>query len=124
VPTVDVFRRYAGDGAAFSVEQAADGLWDGLANATELAERLAETRNDLEAPAIALVPEIEVVLGALRDTEACLFARMSGSGATCFALYADDAGAQAAAARLRGAHPHWWVMASRLRSVAPKAERA
>nr|WP_284734462.1 4-(cytidine 5'-diphospho)-2-C-methyl-D-erythritol kinase [Sphingosinicella terrae] len=70
-------------------------------------------RNDLEAPAARLVPEIEAVLAALADD--AVLARMSGSGATCFALYADRATRDAAAARLAAGHPDWWVLASRLR---------
>lgn len=71
-------------------------------------------RNDLEAPAIALCPVIAVVLAALRSTGPWL-ARMSGSGATCFALY-DSAGSRdAAAARIAAEHPGWWQMAGQLR---------
>lgn len=71
-------------------------------------------RNDLEAPAIVLCPAIADVLEALRDG-APLLARMSGSGATCFALYEDEAGRDAAAAALRQRHPDWWQMAGKLR---------
>ena len=68
-------------------------------------------RNDLEAPALSLAPVIGEVLAGLRDT-APLLARMSGSGATCFALYADAAARDAAAAAMpRG----WWQLAGRLR---------
>lgn len=71
-------------------------------------------RNDLEQPAIALCPVIADVLAALAVTQP-LLARMSGSGATCFGLYADEAGRDAAAARIRGDWPGWWQMAGRLR---------
>lgn len=71
-------------------------------------------RNDLEAPAIDLCPPIAEVLTALRDTAPWL-ARMSGSGATCFALYDDAAVRDAAAASLATAHPGWWQMAGALR---------
>lgn len=71
-------------------------------------------RNDLETPAISLCPEIAEVLGALRKTPAWLV-RMSGSGATCFALFdSDDAMAQAASA-LSASHPDWWQLAGHLR---------
>jgi len=75
---------------------------------------LARQRNDLEAPALARAPPIRDTLEALRATEGCRLARMSGSGATCFALYDDDAAAGAAAARLRSDRPGWWVAATRL----------
>jgi 4-diphosphocytidyl-2-C-methyl-D-erythritol kinase len=70
-----------------------------------------EGRNDLEAPAISLCPVIADVLAALRDTAPWL-ARMSGSGATCFALYETIEARDAAAAAMPSA---WWTMAGRLR---------
>ncbi|MCW1402719.1 4-(cytidine 5'-diphospho)-2-C-methyl-D-erythritol kinase [Novosphingobium sp. MW5] len=71
-------------------------------------------RNDLETPAISLCPVIAEVLDALRGTPAWL-ARMSGSGATCFALFdSDDAMAEAASA-LSASHPDWWQLAGHLR---------
>ena len=71
-------------------------------------------RNDLEPAAIALCPPIADVLAALRATE-CWLARMSGSGATCFALY-DTAEARAAAAQtIHAAHPDWWTLEGNLR---------
>jgi 4-diphosphocytidyl-2-C-methyl-D-erythritol kinase len=71
-------------------------------------------RNDLEAPALALCPEVGDVLAALRRTEAWV-SRMSGSGATCFALFDDSAARDAAAAAIAAAHPDWWQMAGCLR---------
>ena len=65
--------------------------------------------NDLEAPARSLCPLIAEVLAALGDAP---LARMSGSGATCFALHADEAGARAQAERLRNARPDWWIAAA------------
>lgn len=67
------------------------------------------TRNDLEAPAVAIEPAIAEVLAALRAHPSCRFARMSGSGATCFGIYADAPAARAAAARLVSARADWWV---------------
>jgi len=71
-----------------------------------------EGRNDLETPAIGLVPEIADVLGWLRGQPDATFVRMSGSGATCFAMFDDIAARDAAA----GACPaDWWHLATRLR---------
>ena len=71
-------------------------------------------RNDLEVPAIALVPEIAEVLAALRGTSPFL-ARMSGSGATCFALYENVAQADAAADAIACDEADWWQMKGKLR---------
>ena len=84
-----------------------------FADAAALFSALATTHNDLQPAAIALCPEIARVLAALRDTGAGL-ARMSGSGATSFGLFADKASAAAAAARIRAAEPGWWVAEGQL----------
>ena len=78
-----------------------------VADARVLASWLQGTRNDLEPPALALAPVIGDVLAAVRGCAGCLFARMSGSGATVFGLFADAAAQRAAAAAL--ADPRWWV---------------
>ncbi len=80
-------------------------LPDAWADAAAMARDLAALRNDLEQAAIGLCPAVAEVLAALRALPGCLLARMSGSGATCFALFADAAGARAAAAALPGG---WW----------------
>jgi 4-diphosphocytidyl-2-C-methyl-D-erythritol kinase len=67
-------------------------------------------RNDLEPPARAIAPAIDTVLAALSACPGATLARMSGSGATCFALF-DSAGARDAAAEAV-ARPGWWVMAT------------
>jgi len=71
-------------------------------------------RNDLEVPAIAQCPVIAEVLGALRDT-APLLARMSGSGATCVALFETMESLRTAQADLAAEHPGWWQMGGTLR---------
>lgn len=76
---------------------------------------LATQRNDLEAAAMVVQPVIGPVLAELRALPRALMARMSGSGATCFALFATPAEASAAAGRLRIAQPGWWVAATTLR---------
>jgi 4-diphosphocytidyl-2-C-methyl-D-erythritol kinase len=84
------------------------------ADAAALARLVETRRNDLTAPALALAPGISQVLGALEAEPGALVARMSGSGATCFALFADGSAAQAAAQRLSAIHPGWWVAAGKL----------
>ncbi|PLX36238.1 MAG: 4-(cytidine 5'-diphospho)-2-C-methyl-D-erythritol kinase [Hyphomicrobiales bacterium] len=77
--------------------------------AAELASFLATCRNDLEAPARALEPVIGDVLDALVAAPDCLIARMSGSGATCFGLFTDEAAAGEAAARIASSRSDWWI---------------
>jgi len=69
-------------------------------------------RNDLEAPARRLVPQIGEVLAALAGAS---FTTMSGSGATCLGLYASMSERDAAAARIAPAHPGWWMLKTGLR---------
>ncbi|PZT87920.1 MAG: 4-(cytidine 5'-diphospho)-2-C-methyl-D-erythritol kinase [Citromicrobium sp.] len=71
-------------------------------------------RNDLETPAISLCPAIAGVLAALRGTSPIL-ARMSGSGATCFALFENSAARDAAVDRIAEEHPGWWQLRGQLR---------
>ncbi len=71
-------------------------------------------RNDLEAPAISLCPVISDVLESLRSTSAWI-ARMSGSGATCFALFEDDAQRDEALEQIAAEHSGWWMMIGNLR---------
>lgn len=78
---------------------------------TALCDWLRATRNDLQAPAVALTPEIGRTLAALEATDPG-FVRMSGSGATCFALFETRAQAERAAGALRSAEPGWFVMAT------------
>jgi 4-diphosphocytidyl-2-C-methyl-D-erythritol kinase len=80
----------------------------------ELSAALAKDRNDLEQPAIALAPIIADVLAALRKSEGCRLARMSGSGATCFGLFETARAATMAARELRTRHPTWWIRATAL----------
>jgi 4-diphosphocytidyl-2-C-methyl-D-erythritol kinase len=73
---------------------------------------LARVANDLEPAAIALCPAVANVLAALAATPGCRCARMSGSGATCFGLYASDGPAAEAARVLAGHNRDWWVRAT------------
>ena len=70
--------------------------------------------NDLELPALALAPAIADVLTALRNQHGCELARMSGSGSTCFAVFASAVEAIKAAEKIHAAHPQWWVRATAL----------
>lgn len=78
----------------------------------DFAARLQSSANDLTEAAISVTPAIRDVLAALAALPGCVLARLSGSGATCFGLFADEAGARAAESELRGARPDWWVTAA------------
>jgi 4-diphosphocytidyl-2-C-methyl-D-erythritol kinase len=80
----------------------------------EYLQLLATQANDLESAAIAVEPVIAQVLVALRALTGCRLARMSGSGATCFALFSSAAAAIEAAQALSGKYPQWWVRLSAL----------
>jgi 4-diphosphocytidyl-2-C-methyl-D-erythritol kinase len=82
-----------------------------IADWVEVLERVP---NDLEAPALRIEPVIGEMLEALRSSAGVKLARMSGSGATCFAIFGSPADAHAAAERIRRDHPGWWVHAGTL----------
>jgi 4-diphosphocytidyl-2-C-methyl-D-erythritol kinase len=86
--------------------------------ASALARALMPCRNDLTEAAIGLVPEIAAALARLGRFPGCLLARMSGSGATCFALFADRAAAEEARAVVAAAEPGWWCAAGGFLSAA------
>jgi 4-diphosphocytidyl-2-C-methyl-D-erythritol kinase len=78
----------------------------------EFAARLQSSANDLTEAAISVTPAIRDVLVALAALPGCALARLSGSGATCFGLFADEAGARAAESKLRDQRPDWWMTAA------------
>jgi 4-diphosphocytidyl-2-C-methyl-D-erythritol kinase len=77
-------------------------------------EALAAGTNDLETPAMRIQPVIGEVIAALNATNGAWLARMSGSGATCFAIYENTADAQRASQKIQLDHPGWWVHAGTL----------
>lgn len=101
LPTATVFRALQG---RFSRAAKLPAQWP---DAAAMTSDLASLANDLEPAAITLCPAIGEVLGALRAQPGCLLARMSGSGGTCFGLFAEPAAAARAAMGL--ARPGWWA---------------
>ncbi len=75
-------------------------------------EFIAAQRNDMQQAACRIAPEILRVLHTLGTQPDCALARMSGSGGTCFGLFATLAEAERAAAAIKRAHPGWWVVAA------------
>jgi len=110
-PTGPVYRAYDASGAPGAADRPEP---PPLRTVRAAAEWLARCRNDLEAPALAMEPRIGEALDALKAEPESLLTRMSGSGATCFAVTATRADAEALAARLAAAHPGWWVKACTL----------
>ncbi|MGF1463533.1 MAG: 4-(cytidine 5'-diphospho)-2-C-methyl-D-erythritol kinase [Maricaulaceae bacterium] len=109
-PTGAVFRAY--DAAAPAALPAR--RWPSRLDRTELLERLRASRNDLEAPAGALTSAVTQTLTALSALPGVELARMSGSGATVMAVFADAEAARAAATALETAHPGWRLWSTRL----------
>jgi 4-diphosphocytidyl-2-C-methyl-D-erythritol kinase len=105
--TADVFRTRSG---VWSARAELPASWRDVG---DMADCLRQHRNDLERPAIALRPLIGAVLSALEAVPGCLLARMSGSGATCFGLFADAVAARQAASDLQ--QPGWWCWGGSLR---------
>jgi 4-diphosphocytidyl-2-C-methyl-D-erythritol kinase len=121
VPTKDVFaalRATSRSGAEFAEQPVAADRKQAVRPYAELVAALAADRNDLEEAAIRLQPAIAKVLAAIADLPGCALARMSGSGATCFGLFASSRLAASAARTLRGRHPAWWVRATVLGHLA------
>jgi len=108
VPTRDVFGKL---GLALGERRGAASEIDPgrLKDRDALVRYLESQPNDLEPPARALQPVISDVLAALAACDGSLFARMSGSGATCFGLFASEAAAATAAQRLSATYPAWWI---------------
>ncbi|MBU2961937.1 4-(cytidine 5'-diphospho)-2-C-methyl-D-erythritol kinase [Citreicella sp. C3M06] len=92
-----------------------------LSDAAGLIAFLRALRNDLEAPAIRVEPMIRIVLSALGAQRGCGLARMSGSGATCFGLFAREEDAQRAAENISREKPDWWVAGGLLGDQAQQA---
>ncbi len=106
-PTKAVFYRRSG---AFSPPSRLDpAAIATLGDAVDLARLLAPLGNDLTDAATGLVPAIGDVLTAIGESEGCLLARLSGSGATCFALFANQEHSEPGAQRLRQQYPGWWI---------------
>lgn len=107
-PTPAVFKARRGD---FS----GPGRWSTPpGDFADFVRRLATCHNDLTDAAISVTPQIRDVLGAIAALPGCALARLSGSGATCFGLFADAATAQDALRRMQAGHPAWWSLAAPL----------
>ena len=118
VATKDVFRELGlrnGELLVGATDVLEAPAWPELGGSiSDWVEVLETVANDLEAPALRIEPVIGDVLSALRDSAGVKLARMSGSGATCFAIYGAASDAHAGAEKIRRTHPGWWVHAGTL----------
>ena len=105
-----VFARCRAIGARESVER----LRGAIADVHALADALCERANDLTVAAGVLVPQVTAVLAFLESLPGALVVRMTGSGPTCFALFAEMDAAAKAAEACRAHEPSWWVARARL----------
>lgn len=110
-PTAAVYRAYDEDPSGGAELPSFPEQFD---DAREAAAFLSLCRNDLEAAAISVAPDVEETLALLRGEPETLLARLSGSGATCFALCDSDIEARGMAERISAHRPAWWVSACRL----------
>ncbi|HEX8661862.1 MAG TPA: 4-(cytidine 5'-diphospho)-2-C-methyl-D-erythritol kinase, partial [Brevundimonas sp.] len=110
-PTGAVYRAYDEGSAGLADRPEPPGSWATSA----VIDWLSEQRNDLEAPAVALQPVIGEALTAAAQLPGVRLARMSGSGATVFALFDTADQAAAAARRVTETHHDWWVRPAALR---------
>lgn len=104
-------RKPVSTGPIFAAWNGEDG---GAITGDSVREMMLSGRNDLQAPAIAYCPDIADALKALEQYDP-LLARMSGSGATCFALFEQAEQRDQAFAGLSRQHPQWWFMAGAVR---------
>lgn len=111
-PTAAVYKAFDAAGAMGEADRPP--LPEVIESVEEAAAYLSVLRNDLEPAAVRLEPAIAEVLETLREEPETLLARMSGSGATCFALTASDIEAEGLADRLQAMRPGWWVRRCRL----------
>ena len=118
VPTKDVFAALGlrnGELLVGATDVLESPAWpENGASIADWVEALSLVPNDLEAPAMRIQPVIGDVLAALHASRGALLARMSGSGATCFALFGGTAEAETAAQKILADHPAWWVHAGTL----------
>lgn len=108
VSTPEVFRRIE------NKTNPAMGDFPDFASVAKFTEWLATTRNDMQPAAISIEPIISDVLTAIEAQKDCLLGRMSGSGATCWGLFATQEAANIASQAISRAHPDWWCVATKV----------
>jgi len=108
LPTARVYRALAA--GLTSVAGQPSALLGSFSDLAGLVDAVRSHGNDLERPAISLLPAIADIKAALAAQPGCSIAAMSGSGPTCFGIFADERSAADAAATLASRHSHWWIV--------------
>lgn len=106
-PTAEIYRAFDGEFSNAPV------VPEDFQSVDEFVDFLRDQHNDLTDAAVSCVPEIDDVLSVLSDQD-CVLSRMTGSGATCFALFDREAQAIAAMNAIKASHPDWWVKSGHL----------
>jgi 4-diphosphocytidyl-2-C-methyl-D-erythritol kinase len=117
LPTAGVYRALAAGPASVAGQPPA--LPRSFSDLADLVDAVRLHGNDLERPALSLLPAIADVKAALAAQPGCRIAAMSGSGPTCFGIFAEEAEAHIAAGALTSAHPRWWVVATEVVGAPP-----
>lgn len=112
VSTPEIFKHYRHSDQHFSSPQT---LPD-ISETSSLIAHLKATSNDLQSPAMTLLPCIQGIISRLEQDPNCLMARMSGSGATCFGIYTNQEKAKEAMHKLQQHYPNYWIVADYLMS--------
>lgn len=113
-PTPEIFRNYRDSGQTFTKPVMSP---EDLSERGDFLSFIKRQANDLEMAAIEKIPVIKDVMSALKQSEEVQLMRMSGSGATVFALYPTPEAAQRAAEAIQFMHPSWWVRSCTLNQV-------
>ena len=109
--TPDVFKRFEGEMRDLIA------LPSSFSGRDDFLSFMKRCDNDLTPAAMRVVPEIENVLQAIEAQNDCLLSRMSGSGSSCFGIFAHEKGAREAAQNLMDQNPDWWVVSTALGRV-------
>ncbi len=111
VSTPDIFKSFKNMALPFTSRKPVD---FNQINWTLMLEHLKASKNDLQMPASVINASVSEVIEKLKNLEGLIFSRMSGSGATCFALFESDDLCKKASKSLSNQHETWWIKATNI----------